>query len=1152
MGPHVLTRQRRKEGPGTPARRGLSKARAVTTQSRTRKLVKKLSKSAMTGKLATVKTPKKVTNLNAIVKNASKTAPSRVSQKPTETVKATSPERKKEPKRSETKSTSPEKKVVTKQADGKVATVEKKKDISDIRKSTSLDRKKEPETKKTKTTTPSVVKKITVTKSENLKDASDQTPTEKKTKKNPLKSVKVNASKNDSKNPDHGTGSKISHKKKIFKENPFVENRLKDSSAEATTSGKNSEMQQSNVPKNTGDKTDANQQSKTNKDRASSPQKRKRICPLRSSSAPIPTSENTKTGTDEEQSKIGSVARASKLSTENISQQNNPKKAGVAKKGSKSLDTSKCNKTKDSDPMIAKPTDDHPPIKEPSNVQTVNPSVWPDNQKCTMNGKESGILIKMPFLDSQLVAPLGRKKLIGKVKPIARVKGTVIESKKPDMEKKVMADSTEIPNAGESILTIPEADTSDKLKNESDKKKCTAFPSKPFDDSKKSIDPSKAIKCLKKLEVGKPKESACGKNVIPENSLISENVTSPKIMPKLKTKNPAKLMKRRPKISLVKGRPIVKKTKNLRMVKGVKLAKKLLKVSQSVDKKVESIKDSASSSDEVTYSFPESLIEPTETGKSDTTPSFESKSAILKKPKLVKSLPKKIQLVKSSKKPDKALNKSNKSADPCPSEINVISENTDLKSIEVLEKIDDLILIPDSKCEDENIAKINIIDDTPAPQPSISTGPLEIAAEIVATIAATDTTVNASLADCPILPVQDVQTVVSKKSIPEKKRESYASTDDNSEDEERFAFPNIKKEIKGKIVTSTSPGQKKKIFKSSPKPVKKFISIPTDDTKRRMRLLGFWTGPKKHREASLNAQAKVQCLYENESRTHLELGLMRTIDRVAPKWKEAVKKKPIKTEKRNSTSSESEYEKKVKSENTSSEDESNAPTRTLRYQPTGSGKYWEMKLSSSEESEAEHRRQAPEKKKYTIKPKVVVKSEKSTESSDVVKVKKPKPSPPPKKKRVRAEVVMDLRDMVVKKRMASLNATAMLHASYEKRSPKSSKEGTTSDSQTSSEEERLAKKSRSYLADRAECSTSRKDFTSGVTEVTAATKKMAVIVNQEADVTITGVYSTHTGYCTVSEMQYRISATSHTQTTATAATEKVTNNQFIAKFICNY
>lgn len=1139
MGPHVLTRQGRKEGPGTPARGGLSKAKVVTTQSRTRRLVKKLARRAVAGKLTSLKTPKKVPNLIPTVKNASKTATPKVSQKSTEIVKATSPERKKELKRSETKTTSLEKKVVAKQSDGKVPTTEKKRDISDIRKSTSLERKKETETKTTKTTTTPVVKKITVTKSENLKDGSDQIPTEKKTRKNPHKSIKTNASKSDSKNPDHVAGSKVGQNRKIVEDNPSAENRLKDASAESSTNGKASEVQPTNLPKSTGDRTDANHQSKTMKDRARSPQKRKRLNPLRSSSAPMPTSENTKTGADEEQSKIISVARASKLSSEIIAPPHNSKKVGVAKKGNKLLDTSKCNKTKEIDPTIATlKSDDQPPIKGPSNVQTVNPSVWSDNQKCTVNEKDSGIILKMPFLDSQLVAPLGRKKLIGKVKPIARVKGTVIESKKPEMEKKNITISNEISNAGDSNTTLPEAETPDKLNNESDKKKCTAFPSKPIEDVKKSIDPSKAVKCLKKSEVGKAKESTCGKSVIPESSPISDNVTSPKITPKLKAKNATKFIKKRPKISLVKGRPIVKKTKNLPAVKGVKLAKKLFKVSQSVSKNDESIKDSASSSDEVTYSFPESATEPTETEKSDKTPSLESKSAILKKPKLVKSLPKKIQLVKSSKKPDKALYKSIKSADPCPSEIKVDSEKSDLKSIEVLENIDDLKVV--YKCEDENIAKMNIVNDIPAPQPNISQEALESAVEVVAPIDATESTVKASLNECPILPMQDpVQSVVAKKSIPEKKRESYASTDDNSEDEERFAFPKIKKEIKNTSAASTPPGQKKKIFKPSPKPVKKFISIPTDDNKRRMRLLGFWTGPKKHREASLNAQAKVQCLYENESRTHLELGLMRTIDRVPPKWKEAVKKKSIKTEKRNSTSSESEYEKKVKFENTSSEDESNAPTRTLRYQPTGSGKYWEMKLSSSEESEAEHRRQAPEKKKYTIKPKVVVKSEKVTESSDVVKVKKPKPAPPPKKKRVRAEVVMDLRDMVVKKRMASLNATAMLHASYEKRSPKSSKEGTTSDSQTSSEEERLAKRSRSYLADRAECSTSRKDFTSGVTEVTAATKKMAVIVNQEADVTITGVYSTHTGYCTVSEMQYRISATSHTQTTATAATEKV-------------
>lgn len=55
---------------------------------------------------------------------------------------------------------------------------------------------------------------------------------------------------------------------------------------------------------------------------------------------------------------------------------------------------------------------------------------------------------------------------------------------------------------------------------------------------------------------------------------------------------------------------------------------------------------------------------------------------------------------------------------------------------------------------------------------------------------------------------------------------------------------------------------------------------------RRMKLFGFYSGPKRHRMASLNALAKVQCLYENESRTAQELGFVRE-PRAAPKVKVA-------------------------------------------------------------------------------------------------------------------------------------------------------------------------------------------------------------------------------------------------------------------------
>ena len=43
----------------------------------------------------------------------------------------------------------------------------------------------------------------------------------------------------------------------------------------------------------------------------------------------------------------------------------------------------------------------------------------------------------------------------------------------------------------------------------------------------------------------------------------------------------------------------------------------------------------------------------------------------------------------------------------------------------------------------------------------------------------------------------------------------------------------------------------------------------SDSRTKRLKLFGYWNGPKRHRVASLNALAKVHCLYENESRTGL-------------------------------------------------------------------------------------------------------------------------------------------------------------------------------------------------------------------------------------------------------------------------------------------
>ncbi|XP_072931018.1 uncharacterized protein Hers isoform X2 [Epargyreus clarus] len=315
-------------------------------------------------------------------------------------------------------------------------------------------------------------------------------------------------------------------------------------------------------------------------------------------------------------------------------------------------------------------------------------------------------------------------------------------------------------------------------------------------------------------------------------------------------------------------------------------------------------------------------------------------------------------------------------------------------------------------------------------------------------------------------------------------------------------------------------------------------------TKRRLKLLSMWAGPKKHRMASLNALAKVHCLYENESRTHLELGLMKTIDRpVLPSTSKTVpvKKKESKskdTEKLESTS-ESEYENKKEQDKESSESSDDSPPqRTLRGVPgiRSAGKYWDPKssTSSSEDSELESKGKGVEKKKVVTKT-----AAKSDSEKPPTKVKKTTGTPGPKKKRNRNEVVMDLKDMVVQKRMASLNATAILAASYEKRSPKSNKEDTTSDSCS---DESFVQKPKNVISSGVKSEVKKEDVKKDCDETIPADKKqkVEVIVNQDTDVTITGVYSTHhhEGFCTVSGMQYRISSTSHTQTTATANCEK--------------
>lgn len=341
----------------------------------------------------------------------------------------------------------------------------------------------------------------------------------------------------------------------------------------------------------------------------------------------------------------------------------------------------------------------------------------------------------------------------------------------------------------------------------------------------------------------------------------------------------------------------------------------------------------------------------------------------------------------------------------------------------------------------------------------------------------------------------------------------------------------------------------------------------TEQRARRMKLFGFWSGPKRHRVASLNALAKVHCLYENESRGAL-LGICGTNggnNQRAPKPPQ------------------------------SSENGTVSTTRTLRSAPglRGVGKHWDMHNASSTSSSSPSSDDNESNSDSCVSsPPVPVVSYKQKRRQQKVAAagctirKKSKQVKNMKKvvkrRRNRCELMMDLKDMVVRKRMASLNASAILAASYsvEKRAVKSVKDdgvtvGTSNIHQIKKEtKKRLVTKKVVEVEDDSssissdieieECDVEGRGSSRSVIEVRTtpsggpnSNKKVAVIVNQDTDVTITGVYvnsttrsTHHEGFCSIAGMQYRISSTSHTQTEATAvATETVLHTTTAAEHV---
>lgn len=134
---------------------------------------------------------------------------------------------------------------------------------------------------------------------------------------------------------------------------------------------------------------------------------------------------------------------------------------------------------------------------------------------------------------------------------------------------------------------------------------------------------------------------------------------------------------------------------------------------------------------------------------------------------------------------------------------------------------------------------------------------------------------------------------------------------------------------------------------------------------RRMKLFGFYSGPKRHRMASLNALAKVQCLYENESRTAQELGFVKEPQNVqrmkivsevdkteSIPVKSQTKDKDLKLENEKKEKKAKKDAEAASNEKDRDEDDGTVNNRTLRKVP-GEGNFWEMENSSLDESSTE-------------------------------------------------------------------------------------------------------------------------------------------------------------------------------------------------------
>jgi len=346
----------------------------------------------------------------------------------------------------------------------------------------------------------------------------------------------------------------------------------------------------------------------------------------------------------------------------------------------------------------------------------------------------------------------------------------------------------------------------------------------------------------------------------------------------------------------------------------------------------------------------------------------------------------------------------------------------------------------------------------------------------------------------------------------------------------------------------------------------------TDQKVKRFRLLGFWSGPKRHRLASLNAIAKVHCMFENESRPAFLGGF---VSSPAPKPRNASPRAAAKSAPRGKPGPKRKVPKEKNESDNESVVEPAITTRALRtgHGIRGAGKHWDINTaestsssdppSSSSSSDNESSSDAatdPDAPKGSPK-----RRHKRPGTPQEKQQSKEKKEAETKRRRKKREPSMDLKDMVVRKRMASLNATAILAASYcnEKKSPrKDSNDDHKKDSQIvprspAQPSPRVRPSSPSPILDGSEKEKPFPSILAGegdekvvlddrhVIELrSSAGKGTTLILNKDADVTITGLYvnsttrstAHHEGFCSFAGLQYHISSTSHTQTEATAVT----------------